>query len=76
MAVSKLYIASKDVLGGAALGKEHLYLIYDPDVDNDGDPSTNLTQVTGDQAIIIRGGEFAVSTYNPIEIEISFESSS
>ena len=35
----KLYIAARDVWQ-SAYTYDHLYLIYDPDVDGDGDPTT------------------------------------
>lgn len=48
--IPKLYIASKEVLFGAALGEEHLYLYLDPDTDGDHNAGT------GTDMQIIRGG--------------------
>lgn len=47
MGTAKVYIASDEVAG---TGKQHVYLIYDPDNDSDGDPTT------GSGVEIIRGG--------------------
>lgn len=34
----RIYIGSYDVFNGLAFGEEHLYLLYDPDLDFDDDP--------------------------------------
>lgn len=56
MSDPKIYIASFDVIYGATAGQEHLYLIYDPDVDGDSDPTTYIANDTSSVPEIIRGG--------------------
>lgn len=50
MTTPKIYIGSYDVGNGSAVGEEHSYLFYDPDTDEDDDPTT------GAGMEIIRGG--------------------
>lgn len=56
MSDPKIYIASFDVIYGATAGQEHLYLIYDPDVDGDSDPTTYIANDSSSVPEIIRGG--------------------
>lgn len=55
-------------------GKEHEYLLYDPDLDQDNDPLTYNPLNNNEIPIIIRGGPAGLIELDPIAIEIREES--
>ena len=72
----RIYIGSYDVALGIAAGEEHLYLLYDPDVDGDGDPTTSISTDPSSFSRIIRGGPETGISSGQVLVEIRNEQSS
>jgi|GEM_PF-4650882 len=67
MTKPKLYLGSYDVAGGWALGEEHLYLLYDPDIDGDSNALTYNENNSAALPYIVRGGpDFGIASGNII----------
>lgn len=76
MSNPRIYIASKNVAGGVAFGEEHLYLIYDPDMDGDNNPKTYDENNPAAATMIVRGGPQSGISSGNVSIQIKPEKNS
>ena len=76
MGIPKIYIGSYDAADGLAFGEEHSYLLYDPDLDGDSDPTTFISANSNSFSRIIRGGPESLISSGQVVIEIRNEQAS